>query len=240
MDGMSSVASQVISVGGRPPVASFTVSPQTVATGEPATFDASGSSDPDGTVQRYQWDLDGNGTYETDTGADPHTSRFYADPGNVVVGLLVTDDDKKTNAAQRTLTVTQAPPFADGPTVPPPDSGPLPGVNPGPPEPVPDPTPGPDAKKPPRGSLRVLSHSLQEAMKRGLPVRFSASEAATAQFRVTVGATKIASLTRLVGAGRSSLRLRLSRRPARPVTVKMTLVGADGLSRTYSTTVRLR
>jgi hypothetical protein len=191
-------------------------------------------------VQRYQWDLDGNGTYETDTGADPHSSRFYADPGNVVVGLLVTDDDKKTNATQRTLTVTQAPPFADGPTVPPPDAGPLPGVNPGPPEPVPPPTPGPAAGKPPRGSLRVLSHSLAEALKRGLPLRFSASEAATARFKVTVGTARIGSVTRLVGTGRSSIRLKLSRRPSRPVTVKMTLIGANGLSRTYSTTVRLR
>ena len=32
------------------------------------TFDASASADPDGTIAKYEWDLDGNGTYETDTG----------------------------------------------------------------------------------------------------------------------------------------------------------------------------
>ena len=45
-----------------------------VATGQPVTFDASGSTDPDGTIVKYEWDLDGNGTYETNTGstADDH------------------------------------------------------------------------------------------------------------------------------------------------------------------------
>ena len=35
------------------------------------TFNASGSSDPDGTIAKYEWDLDGNGTYETNTGTTP-------------------------------------------------------------------------------------------------------------------------------------------------------------------------
>jgi YD repeat-containing protein len=237
VDGMSSVASQVVTVGGRPPVASFTVSPQTVATGEPASFDAAGSTDPDGTVQRYQWDLDGNGSYETDTGANPQTSRFYADAGNVVVGLLVTDDDGKTAETQRTLTITQAPPFADGPTVPPPDSG-LPN---GPPTGQPDPTPTPRPQaKPPRGSLRVLSKSLREALKHGLPLRFSSSQAATGRFVVTDHSAKVGSITRLVGVGRSTVRVKLKRRPRGPVTVKLTLIGAGGAARSYSAKLTLR
>ena len=32
------------------------------------TFDGSASTDTDGTIAKYEWDLDGNGTYETDTG----------------------------------------------------------------------------------------------------------------------------------------------------------------------------
>jgi YD repeat-containing protein len=225
-----------VTVGGRPPVASFTVSPQSVATGEPASFDASGSTDPDGTVKRYQWDLDGNGSYETDTGANPKTSRFYADAGNVVVGLLVTDDDGKTAETQRTLTVTQAPPFADGPTVPSPDGG-LPNGPPTGPGPTPQPGPNP---KPPHGSLRVVSKSLRDALKRGLPLRFSSSEAATARFLVTVRSTKLASMSKLVGAGRTSIRVKLKRRPSGPVTVKMTLISAAGVSRSYSAKVTLR
>ena len=41
-----------------------------------SSFDGSASSDPDGTIAKYEWDLDGNGSYETNTGTtaddDPH------------------------------------------------------------------------------------------------------------------------------------------------------------------------
>jgi YD repeat-containing protein len=236
-EGMSSVASHLVTVGGRPPVASFTVTPQSVETGQPASFDAAGSTDPDGTVQRYQWDLDGNGSYETDTGSNPQTSRFYADPGNVIVGLLVTDDDGKTAETQRTLTVTQAPPFADGPSVPPPDGG-LPN---GQPDPTPSPTPTPTPTVPrPRGSLRVLSHNLRTSLKRGLPLRFSSNMAATARFTLTAGSLKLGSAHRLIGAGRSSIRVKLARRPRGQITVKMTLISARGATRSYTLKTRLR
>ena len=38
-------------------------------------FDACGSTDPDGTIAKYEWDLDGNGSYETNTGATATTSK---------------------------------------------------------------------------------------------------------------------------------------------------------------------
>jgi PKD repeat protein len=241
-DGVSSTATRTVTVAGRPPSASFTVDPQTVTTGQPSSFDASASSDPDGSIESYKWDLDGNGSFETDTGTTPTTSRFYADAGNVIVGLRVTDDDGQSDVTQRTLTVTEPPPFADGPTVPPPDTQPLPGTDGDPSEPDPGTDPGPQPKphKPPRGSLRVTSHSLRTALRRGIPLRFSSSEAATARFRVMWHSKTIGSAKRLVGAGRASLRVKLKRRPSGPVTVKMTLIGADSLTRTYSTKVRLR
>src|SRR6185369_14628500 len=55
------------------PKASFTA-PLTVKTGESVTFDASASKDSDGTIAKYQWDLDGNGTFETSTGTTPTVS----------------------------------------------------------------------------------------------------------------------------------------------------------------------
>ena len=46
---------------------------------EQVNFDASASSDPDGTIAKYEWDLDGNGSYETNTGTTPTVSHAYAD-----------------------------------------------------------------------------------------------------------------------------------------------------------------
>jgi PKD repeat protein len=241
-DGVSSTATRTVTVAGRPPSASFTVDPQTVTTGQPSSFDATASSDPDGSIKSYKWDLDGNGSFETDTATTPTTSRFYAEPGNVIVGLQVTDDDGQTDVTQRTLTVTEPPPFADGPTVPPPDTQPLPGADGDPPGPGPGPDPAPQPKphKAPRGSLRVTSHSLRTALSRGLPLRFSSSDAATAKFKVIWRSRTIGTAKKLVGAGRASLRVKLKRRPTGWVKVRMTLTGADSLSRTYSVKVRLR
>jgi PKD repeat protein len=238
---VSSIATHTVNVANRAPAAAFNVAPDTVITGEPTQLDAAASTDSDGSIKSYLWDLDGDGTFETDTGTTPETSRFYGEPGNVVVGLQVTDDDGAVSVTQRTITVEEAPPFADGPTVPPPDTDPLPGVDPTPdPGPSPDPTPQPKPGKPPRGSVRVLSHNLRAALRRGLPLRFSSNEAATARFAVMSGKRKIASKTKLVGAGRASLRLKLRSRPRGPVSVRLTLIDAGGLSKTYSVRAVLR
>jgi hypothetical protein len=149
----------------------------------------------------------------------------------------VTDDDGKTSTTQRTLTVTQAPPFADGPGVPPPDSG-LPNGQPDPGTPTP--TPKPPSPPRPRGSLRVLSHNLSTAVKRGLPLRFSSNMPATARFAVVEGSRTIGSAHRLIGAGRSSIRLRLTHRPHGQIVVKMTLISARGATRSYTVKTRLR
>ena len=47
-------------------------------TGQDVNFDASGTHDPVGTVNHYEWDLDGDGTFETDTGTSPLASHVYA------------------------------------------------------------------------------------------------------------------------------------------------------------------
>ncbi len=86
------------------PVASFQA-PASVKTGEKAQFDASASNDPDGTITRYEWDLDGNGSYETSTGTTPSASRSYSSAGAVNVGLRVTDDAGATAIAAHTLAV---------------------------------------------------------------------------------------------------------------------------------------
>jgi spore coat protein H len=60
-------------------------------------FSAFGSSAPDGNIVRYAWDLDGNGSLETDaTSTGGYTHYTYAKPGEYTVSLQVTDDEGGT------------------------------------------------------------------------------------------------------------------------------------------------
>lgn len=70
-----------------------------VMVGSPIAFDGSGSTDLDGTIVRYEWDVDGDGSFELDAGAVPRATRtiFEFPVGNTgfvraTVGLRVTDD----------------------------------------------------------------------------------------------------------------------------------------------------
>jgi PKD repeat protein len=96
----------------RRPVARFTATPTTVRAGQTVTFDASTSSDPDGSIVRYEWDLDGNGSYETNSGSNPVTSRSYASDGSVDVKLRVYDDGNGTDTEVHTITIGNDPPTA--------------------------------------------------------------------------------------------------------------------------------
>jgi PKD repeat protein len=60
-------------------------------------FDGSGSTDPDGSIAKYEWDLDGNGSFESDTGLVATNSHIYAADGTVLVKLRVTDNQGSTN-----------------------------------------------------------------------------------------------------------------------------------------------
>ena len=92
-----------------PPVPALAVSPHVVPTGQPVTFSAAAAVDPDGTIVRYEWDLDGNGSFETDTGQTPSLSRTFATPATVQVSVRVTDDDGRTAQTARTLRVSAPP-----------------------------------------------------------------------------------------------------------------------------------
>jgi len=88
-----------------PPTASFTLSPSNPTTSDTVTFDASGSSDPDGSIQRYEWDYgDGNTASATGTTA----THSYSSSGDYTVELTVTDDDGITNTTTQTVKVEKA------------------------------------------------------------------------------------------------------------------------------------
>jgi hypothetical protein len=107
-------------IPGSAPTASFTVTPTgPLATGTVVAFDGSGStpSDPAGAIIRYEWDLDGNGSYETDTGSVPLTTHVYLLPGQVTVGLRVTDNTTATGATTKTISTVTVPANTARPTI---------------------------------------------------------------------------------------------------------------------------
>jgi PKD domain/NHL repeat len=93
-------------VGG-PPTAAFTIGPNPALAGRVVTFNAGTSSDESG-IARYQWDLDGDGEFETDGGASPTTTQAYQAPTSLTIRLLVTDGVGKQATAQQLLKVNTA------------------------------------------------------------------------------------------------------------------------------------
>jgi hypothetical protein len=80
--------------------ATFTASPNPGVVGTTFIFDASGS-----TGVHYLWDLDGDGTYETDTGPAQQATKTFTGAGTVVVGLEVFDTDGSVDYTNVPVTV---------------------------------------------------------------------------------------------------------------------------------------
>jgi PKD repeat protein len=78
------------------PVASFTTTCRYLE----CTFDASGSSDSDGSVTTYAWDF-GDGT--TDTTSSATTTHTYPSAGSYAPALTVRDNDDDTDSTTRTV-----------------------------------------------------------------------------------------------------------------------------------------
>lgn len=71
------------------PTASFTYSPRNPAPGEEITFDATASSDQDGSIKAYRWDFDGDGKFEATGSTVTHTF----ETGQQMVRLEVEDNE---------------------------------------------------------------------------------------------------------------------------------------------------
>ena len=88
--------------GDCPPVADLDASATTVTTADTVDFDASDSSDVDGTIESYEWDFDGDGTTDA-TGAT--VSHSYAETGLYEATITVVDDAGGTDTATVQITV---------------------------------------------------------------------------------------------------------------------------------------
>jgi uncharacterized repeat protein (TIGR02543 family) len=85
----------------QPPVAVGTADPTSGLRPLLVNFGASGSYDPDGTIELYEWDFDGDGTYDWNNPSTGTTSYTYTVAGSYDATLRVTDDD----GANDTMTV---------------------------------------------------------------------------------------------------------------------------------------
>lgn len=72
------------------PVASFTASEECL--GSTTSFDASGSSITSGSIVKYEWDFNNNGTYEENGGSNATRTHNFGTAGTYIVGLRVTSD----------------------------------------------------------------------------------------------------------------------------------------------------
>ncbi|WP_067915434.1 LamG-like jellyroll fold domain-containing protein [Actinomadura rubrobrunea] len=89
----------------KPPTAAFTAECEWMT----CTFDATGSTDADGSITAYAWDF-GDGK----TGAGATVTHTYTSPGDHTVKLTVTDDDGATDETERTVTARSQTLASDG------------------------------------------------------------------------------------------------------------------------------
>ncbi len=106
-DAVGEITKRPVAVLGEPPA------PLEGFAGEPVTLDASSSYDPDGEIERYEWDADGDGTYES-SGAVPSIAHVYPAAFTGTAAVRVTDDDGRTAVATIPVRIAAVNPDADG------------------------------------------------------------------------------------------------------------------------------
>ncbi len=95
---------RVMTTGNLPPRAVATASPRQTIAGQPITFDAGASTDPDGQISRYLWNF-GDGTLSPGV----QVEHIYAQAGTYTVLLTVTDNGEMDATATVVVTVTAVP-----------------------------------------------------------------------------------------------------------------------------------
>jgi PKD repeat protein len=119
-DGLEGTREKAVRVIGRPPIASFTITPSTGTTDTVFQFDSTESVDLDGDIEEVRWIIENN----TFTNRIPLYS--FTTVGTFEIMLTVTDDDGEVDTLIKTLHVSSSddnPPPDDGDDDPPSDGG---------------------------------------------------------------------------------------------------------------------
>ncbi len=97
----------------QPPTAVIEADPALTTVGQLINLNASASTDDTGILQ-YEWDLDGNGSFETNSGTDPLNSISMAQLGDYTISVRVTDGGDLTDTASTQISIVEAlPPTFD-------------------------------------------------------------------------------------------------------------------------------
>lgn len=104
-DGANDTETRTVRVNARP-TARFSTQPPVVLPGEATRFDASESTDPDGRIVAYEWDVDGDGRMDAQERVISHA---FETPGTHLVTLRVTDADGATATTTRSVLVNDRP-----------------------------------------------------------------------------------------------------------------------------------
>jgi PKD domain len=89
----------VATPGNRRPVAALTVTPAIAPVGGTVTFDASGSSDPDGDQLRFRFDIDGVPDFEVNAGTNAKVTQTYVSSASFKASVQVTDASGASDVA---------------------------------------------------------------------------------------------------------------------------------------------
>ena len=104
------VATRQVSIAVGRSRAALVATPSVALTGQPVTFDAGGSALPAASIAAVASDIDGNGTFETDTGAQLSVRHAFSATGAARVAVRVTRGGGVVDTASLELEVRPAPP----------------------------------------------------------------------------------------------------------------------------------
>ena len=110
-DSVSNAQTGTVTAYGAPSV-SLTPATSTIARGQSVTFQASADTDPPGGSLTYDWDLNGDGTYEVAGGTSQTVA--FPDAGSFTVGVRVTDEVGNQSTASASVQVNVPDTDGDG------------------------------------------------------------------------------------------------------------------------------